>query len=70
MKYFLLNALVESSLTLHLLPDDWGNSTVWLDNTYCTEETDNFLIFDVTEDQESVLASREGCLQFCLDNME
>lgn len=48
-----------------MLPDDWEAVDYWQDNTYCKTNTDDFIVFKLTEDKGSDLATREGCKMFC-----
>ena len=71
MKIIVLITLVIAQVRcLHLLPDDWLNNTIWQDDSYCDSQSDNFLVFDVTEDKDSVIASRDGCYQWCLNQLD
>ena len=66
-KYSLFLNLV---LTQDFIPEDWGTSDVWQDNSYCVEDQDNFLVFEASETKEGVLATREGCFNWCKDQYE
>jgi hypothetical protein len=47
------------------LPEDWEGLDYWQDNTYCTTETDDFLVFELTEDPTDQMATRDGCNMWC-----
>ena len=50
MKSTLLSILISEAFGLHLLPSDWNENYTWQDETYCTLESDKFIVFDMTED--------------------
>lgn len=56
--------LVED-IDVSILPLDWNQQDYWQDNTYCTQDTDDFLVFESTENIWDALATREGCNKWC-----
>ena len=48
------------------LPSDWMNNSYWQDESHCVtaQNTDSYLTFNVIQDPDNVMATRDGCQQW------